>query len=82
MVQWSFGLPVTPKPLQKLTTWIPLLNTKAVRERERETERQIERGRERERGERGRGIEREKERQREREREDRSTEALKNGPRL
>ena len=81
MVQWSFGLPVTPKPLQKLTTSIPLLNTKAVRERERETERQRER-RERERGERGRGREREKERQREREREDRSTEALKNGPRL
>ena len=67
MVQWSFGLPVTPKPLQKLTTSIPLLNTKAVRERERETERQRER-RERERGERGRGREREGEAEREGER--------------
>ena len=67
MVQWSFGLPVTPKPLQKLTTSIPLLNTKAVRERGRETERQRER-RERERGERGRGREREGEAEREGER--------------
>jgi len=67
LVQWSFGLPVTPKPLQKLTTSIPLLNTKAVRERERETERQRER-RERERGERGRGREREGEAEREGER--------------
>ena len=65
MVQWSFGLPVTPKPLQKLTTSIPLLNTKAVRERERETERQREREGERE----GREREREREREGEAERE-------------
>ena len=73
MVQWSFGLPVTPKPLQKLTTWIPLLNTKAVRERERETERQREREGERE----GRERERERERRRGRERGRERTEALK-----
>jgi len=73
LVQWSFGLPVTPKPLQKLTTWIPLLNTKAVRERERETERQREREGERE----GRERERERERRRGRERGRERTEALK-----
>ena len=73
MVQWSFGLPVTPKPLQKLTTWIPLLNTKAVRERERETERQREREGERE----GRERERERERRRGRERGRERTEALR-----
>ena len=73
MVQWSFGLPVTPKPLQKLTTTIPLLNTKAVRERERETERQREREGERE----GRERERERERRRGRERGRERTEALK-----
>ena len=73
MVQWSFGLPVTPKPLQKLTTSIPLLNTKAVRERERETERQREREGERE----GRERERERERRRGRERGRERTEALK-----
>jgi len=73
LVQWSFGLPVTPKPLQKLTTSIPLLNTKAVRERERETERQREREGERE----GRERERERERRRGRERGRERTEALK-----
>ena len=73
MVQWSFGLPVTPKPLQKLTTSIPLLNTKAVRERERETGRQREREGERE----GRERERERERRRGRERGRERTEALK-----
>ena len=46
MVQWSFGPPVTPKPLQKLTILIQLLNKKTGRERERETERQRERERE------------------------------------
>ena len=69
MVQWSLGLPVTPKPVQKLTIRIQLLKTKAGREWERETERPREREGEREGRERERQRERRRGRERERERE-------------